>query len=82
MSNNPAGKALAELLKLKDLSQRAAAELLGIKQPSLHSMIHGDLRITADMAVKIERQIGGRAESFVFPQLAEDLAEARAKETA
>ncbi|WP_250534371.1 helix-turn-helix domain-containing protein [Caballeronia sp. AZ10_KS36] len=77
MSNNAAGKALAELLKLKDLSQRAAADLLGIKQPSLHAMIHGDLRITADMAVKIERNIGGRAETFVYPQAAEELAKAR-----
>lgn len=74
------GTALKELLIKSNLKQSEAAAKLGVSQPLLSLMISGDARITTEMAVKIERVIGGSADALVYPQLAVDLIEARSKE--
>lgn len=74
------GTVLKELLIKSNLSQSAAASKLGVSNALLSLMISDRARITTDMAVKIERLIGGSADSLAYPQLAVDLAKERSKE--
>ncbi|MGV7244719.1 HigA family addiction module antitoxin [Caballeronia sp. M23-90] len=74
------GTVLKELLIKSNLNQSEAATRLGVSGALLSLMISDRARITTDMAVKIERLIGGSADALAYPQLAVDLHEARAKE--
>ncbi|MBC8640180.1 HigA family addiction module antidote protein [Caballeronia sp. EK] len=80
MQTHPArtpGTALKDLLEKNQLKQSEAAKKLEISEALLSLMIKDKARITTDMAVKIERVIGGSADQLVYPQLVADLAKAR-----
>lgn len=68
---------LREKIVTMKLSQRAAALKIGISQPRLNQILNGHYRISADMAVRIERALGLSAESLLNSQKEEELRAAR-----
>ena len=58
-------------------STAAAATGLGITRQQLHNVITGRSSITPEMALRLERGIGGTADHWLRMQMAYDLAQAR-----
>jgi len=61
---------LAEHLKLP-IAQ--AARRMKISRPSLYAVLNGDGAVTADMALRFARLVGGRPELYLHMQEAHDL---------
>jgi addiction module HigA family antidote len=55
----------------------AAARRMGISRPSLYAVINGDSSVTADMALRFTRLVGGAPELFLRMQDNHDLWHAR-----
>lgn len=54
-----------------------AAEALGVTRQQLYNVINGKSAITPDMAIRLEKGIGGTAEHWLNLQAAYNLAQAR-----
>lgn len=72
------GGLLRDTLDEFGLSIAQAAEGLGVTRQQLHNVCTGRSAMTPDMAVRLERALGGSAEIWMTLQLAFDLAAARA----
>ena len=55
----------------------AAAKSLGVTRQQLYRVLRGDCSITADMAWRLERAIGGSARLWLSMQATYDLAQLR-----
>ncbi|MFK7865903.1 MAG: HigA family addiction module antitoxin [Alphaproteobacteria bacterium] len=62
------------------LSISEAARRLGVSRKHLSSLIHGRARISAEMAIRLDKLFGGGAETWYKMQTAYDLAQAAASE--
>ena len=76
---NPAhpGLLIKDDLEALALSTAAAAKGLGVTRQQLHNVITGRSSISPEMALRLERGIGGTADHWLRMQIAYDLAQAR-----
>jgi len=61
------------------LSITEGAKSLGVTRPALSRVINGKAAISPDMAVRLAKAFGGRAETWLKMQLAYDLAQVERK---
>jgi len=66
-----------EVLEPLGLSVTAAAAALGVARPTLSSLLNGRAALSPDMAVRVEKAFGPKAEHMLRVQLAHDLARLR-----
>jgi antitoxin HigA-1 len=76
---NPAhpGLLIKDDLEVLGLSTAEAAAGLGVTRQQLHNVITGRSSISPEMALRLERGIGGTADHWLKMQMAYDLAQAR-----
>jgi addiction module HigA family antidote len=76
---NPAhpGTLLKDDIEALGYSVADAAKGLGVTRQQLYRVIRGDSAITPDMALRLEKALGGEADFWLRMQLAYDLAQAR-----
>ena len=76
---NPAhpGALLKDDVEALGLSVAAAAKGLGVTRQQLYRVINGSSGITPDMALRLEKALGGAADFWLRMQAAYDLAQAR-----
>ena len=76
---NPAhpGLGIRDDLEALGLSTAEAAKGLGVTRQQLHNVITGRSSISPEMALRLERGIGGNADHWLRMQMAYDLAQAR-----
>jgi addiction module HigA family antidote len=78
MKNPPhPGELVRENLDDLGLSVAKAATALGITRQQLYNVVNGRSAITPEMAVRLEKALGGSAELWLRIQLNHDLAEVR-----
>jgi antitoxin HigA-1 len=57
-----------------------AAKGLGVTRQQLYNVINGKSAITAEMAIRLEKGVGGTADHWLRMQMAYDLGQIRLKE--
>ena len=68
------GEALGEIVfPAVNVSRLRFAQTLGISRQYLHKIMSGTAPISADIALRLERAIGGDAETWMNMQTAHDL---------
>ena len=78
MKNPPhPGLGLRDDLEALGLSAAGAAVGLGVTRQQLYNVLKGKSAISPDMALRLEKALGGTAESWLTLQTAYDLAQAR-----
>ena len=78
MKNPPhPGLGLRDDLEALGLSVAGAAVGLGVTRQQLYNVLKGKSAISPDMALRLEKALGGTAESWLTVQTAYDLAQAR-----
>ena len=78
MKNPPhPGLGLRDDLEALGLSVAGAAVGLGVTRQQLYNVLKGKSAISPDMALRLEKALGGTAESWLNMQTAYDLAQAR-----
>ncbi len=71
------GALVRDTLDERHLSIAAGAMCLGVTRQQLHNVCVGRSAITPEMAVRLEKAFGGKAEIWLRLQAAHDLAEVR-----
>ena len=66
-----------DCLKAVGLSVTAAAKWLGVSRVTLSELLNGHNRVTAEMAIRLEKAGWGSAESWIRNQASYDLWEAK-----
>jgi addiction module HigA family antidote len=80
MKNPPhPGELIGDTLEELGVSVTAAAKVLGITRQQLHNLISGRSRVTAEMAVRLEKALGSTAAAWLRMQMNHDLAQVRAR---
>jgi len=74
------GRLVRDTLDERKLSIASAALGLGVTRQQLHNVCVGRSSITPEMAVRLEKAFGGKAEVWLRLQAAHDLAEVRQRE--
>ena len=76
---NPAhpGELISATLNEMDVSVTDAAKALGITRQQLHNLTAGRSAVTAEMAWRLEKALGGTAETWLRMQMNYDLAAIR-----
>ena len=74
------GRGIKDDIDALGLSVAEAAEGLGVTRQQLYNVISGRSAITSEMAVRLEKAIGGTADHWLRLQAAYDLAQVRARE--
>ena len=69
-----------EVLSPLELSVTAAAEVLGVARPTLSNLLNGRAALSPEMAIRVEKAFGPKADHLLRVQLAFDLAQVRARE--
>ncbi len=81
MKNPPhPGEGLRDELDALGLSVKEAADGLGVSRQHLYAVISGITRISPEMALRLEKALGGSAIHWLRLQAAYDLAQARLQE--
>jgi antitoxin HigA-1 len=81
MKNPPhPGAGLKDDIEALALSVADAAAGLGVTRQQLYRVIRGESAISPNMAIRLEKGIGGTAEGWLRMQAAHDLARARGRE--
>jgi addiction module HigA family antidote len=75
------GQGIKDDIDALGLSVAEAAEGLGVTRQQLHNVISGRSAVTSEVAVRLEKAIGSRADHWLRLQAAYDLAEVRARES-
>ena len=70
-----------EILQPLGLSVTRAANALGVARPTLSKVLNASAALSPEMAIRIEKAFGPKADHLLRVQLAHDLAEARQKES-
>jgi antitoxin HigA-1 len=81
MMKNPPhpGAGLKDDIEALGLSVAAAAAGLGVTRQQLYRVIRGQSGISPEMALRLEKAIGGTADGWLRMQLDYDLAQVRAR---
>ena len=69
-----------EIIEPADLSVTAAAERLHVTRQAMSNLLNGNAGLSADMAIRIEKAFGLKADTLMRMQAAHELAQARAHE--
>lgn len=69
-----------EVLEPLGLTVTAAAAALGVARPTLSNLLNARAALSPEMAIRIEKAFGPKADHMLRVQLAHDLAQARARE--
>jgi addiction module HigA family antidote len=78
MKNPPhPGRGLKDDIDALGLTVAEAAEALGVTRQQLYNVISGRSGITPEMALRLEKGVGGTADSWLGMQAAFDLAQLR-----
>jgi addiction module HigA family antidote len=78
MKNPPhPGRLIRDDIEALGYSVAQAAEGLGVTRQQLYRVINGECSISAEMAVRLEHGVGGRATLWLEMQMAYDLAQVR-----
>ena len=81
MKNPPhPGRGLKDDLDALGLTVAEAAEALGVTRQQLYNVISGRSGITPEMALRLEKGVGGTADAWLGMQTAYDLAQLRRRE--
>ena len=70
-----------EVLEPLGLSVTAAAAVLGVARPTLSNVLNARAALSPEMAVRVEKAFGPRADHMLRVQLAYDLAKVRRRES-
>lgn len=80
MKNPPhPGSGLKDDLDALGLSIAKAAKGLGVTRQQLYRVVNGQCAISPEMAVRLEKAVGGTADGWLRMQINYDLAHARAR---
>ncbi|MDQ0470620.1 HigA family addiction module antitoxin [Labrys wisconsinensis] len=74
------GSLVKDELEAMGLSVAEAAQGLGVTRQQLYKVIKGDSAVSPDMALRLEKAIGGTAAAWLRMQTAFDLAQVRQRE--
>jgi addiction module HigA family antidote len=78
MRNPPhPGRGLQDDIDALGLTVAEAADALGITRQQLYNVINGKSGITTEMALRLEKGLGGTAEAWLAMQAAHDLVNLR-----
>jgi addiction module HigA family antidote len=81
MKNPPhPGHGLKDDIDALGLTVAKAAEALGVTRQQLYNIINGRSGITPEMALRLEKGVGGTADTWLGMQAAYDLAQLRRSE--
>jgi addiction module HigA family antidote len=81
MKNPPhPGRGLKDDIDALGLTVAEAAEALGVTRQQLYNIIHGRSGVTPEMALRLEKGVGGTAHAWLCMQAAYDLAQLRHRE--
>ena len=81
MKNPPhPGRGLKDDLDALGLTVAEAATALGVTRQQLYNIINGRSGITPEMALRLEKGVGGTADAWLGMQAAYDLAQLRRRE--
>lgn len=69
-----------EVLEPLGLSVTQAAHVLGVARPTLSNLLNGRASLSPEMAIRIEKAFGPKADHLLRVQLAHDLAEVRRRQ--
>jgi antitoxin HigA-1 len=80
---NPVHPGVLIKANLDDLgvSVADAAQALGVTRQQLHNVVSGKSAVTPDMAIRLEKALGGSADMWLRMQVAYALAQARRHES-
>ena len=80
---NPVHPGVLVKANLDDLgvSVADAAQALGVTRQQLHNVVSGKSAVTPDMAIRLEKALGGSADLWLRMQVAYALAQARRHES-
>ncbi|HZG30627.1 MAG TPA: HigA family addiction module antitoxin [Ensifer sp.] len=70
----------AEVVEPAGLSVTALADHFGVSRQALSTLLNGNAKLSADMAIRFEKAFGLKAETLLKMQPTHDLAEARLHE--
>jgi addiction module HigA family antidote len=73
------GRLIKNELDELGVSVADAAAALNVTRQQLHNVISGKCAISPDMAVRLEKGVGGAADGWLRMQMAYDIAQAREK---
>jgi addiction module HigA family antidote len=80
MKNPPhPGRSIKDDIEALGLSVAEASQGLGVTRQQLYRVIRGDSAITPEMALRLEKAIGGTADTWLRMQVNYDLAQVRAR---
>ena len=74
------GLGLRDEIEALGLTVAKAADGLGVTRQQLYRVIRGESGVTPEMTIRLEKAIGGTADSWLRLQTAYDLAQARRRE--
>lgn len=78
MKNPPhPGRGLKDDIDTLGLTVAEAAEALGVTRQQLYNLLNGKSGITPEMALRLEKGVGGTADAWLGMQAAYDLARLR-----
>jgi addiction module HigA family antidote len=72
---HPGSSIREDCLEPLGLTVTAAAKALGVSRQALNNLIHGQARISPEMAIRLDKAFGGGAEAWLRLQVAYDLAQ-------
>ena len=80
MRNPPhPGAGLKDDIDALGLSVAEAAKGLGVTRHQLYRLIRGQCAVSPEMAIRLEKAVGGTADSWLRMQIGYDLAQVRAR---
>jgi addiction module HigA family antidote len=74
------GRGLKDDIDALGLTVAEAAEALGVTRQQLYNVFSGKSGITPEMALRLEKGVGGTADAWLGMQIAYDLAQVRRRE--
>jgi len=78
----PIGQYIRTEILPKDLTVKAAAEVLGVSRPTLSNLLNGKASLSTDMALRLQRAFGANSEDLLKRQAAIENAQSRDREAA
>lgn len=69
-----------EIINPLGLSVTEAADILGVARPTLSNLLNGKASLSPEMALRIEKAFGPKADHLLRMQLAYDLAQVRLRQ--
>lgn len=70
-----------EVVEPSGLSVTALADHFGVSRQALSTLLNGNAKLSAEMAIRFEKAFGLKAETLLRMQASHDLAEARLHES-